>query len=255
MLTSLLHSGLRKLGFEVARYNPDANKITEDSDFSDADRALIKSVKPFTMTTAERIVGLRSAVQYIVSNRLPGAFVECGVWRGGSTMAAALTFLEGGDTSRDLWLFDTFEGMPPPQDIDVKWDGTSAQTLLATHPRNTDDYIWALAPIEAVRTNLASTGYPEERWHLIPGRVEDTIPGQAPETIALLRLDTDWYESTKHELEHLYSRVVPGGVIIIDDYGWYRGSRQAVDEFLAKLPFKPLLNRMDRSARLIIKPH
>jgi len=206
------------------------------------------------MTTPDRIIGLRAAVKYVMTNRLPGDFVECGVWRGGSTMAAALTFLEAGETFRELWLFDTFKGMPPPQGVDVKWDGTTAQELLDSHPQNTEDYIWAIAPLETVRANLASTGYPEARWHLIQGRVEETIPNHAPATIAILRLDTDWYESTKHELEHLYSRVVPGGVVIIDDYGWYRGSRKAVDEFFANLPFKPFLNRMDRSGRLIIKP-
>lgn len=254
MLTSLLRSGFRKLGLEVRRHYPGAVENSADSDFSDADRALIKRVKPFTMTTPERIMGLRAAVQYVCANRLPGDFVECGVWRGGSTMAAALTFLEMGDTARDLWLFDTFEGMPPPKDQDVRYDGVPAQALLDSHAKTADDLYWAIAPLEAVNANLSSTGYPREKWHCIKGRVEETIPAQAPAGIALLRLDTDWYESTRHELAHLYHRVTPGGVVIIDDYGWYRGARQATDEFLATLPFKPLLNRLDRTGRLLIKP-
>jgi O-methyltransferase len=254
VINSLLRSGFRKLGLDVHRHHPGVGGNTADSDFSDADRALIKRVKPFTMTTPERIVGLRAAVQYVCANRLPGDFVECGVWRGGSTMAAALTFMEMGDTSRDLWLFDTFEGMPPPKDMDVRYDGVSAQALLGTHAKTTDDHYWAIAPLNEVHANLTATGYPSEKWHCIKGRVEETIPAQAPADIALLRLDTDWYESTKHELDHLYRRVTPGGVVIIDDYGWYRGARQATDEFLAALPFKPLLNRLDRTGRLLIKP-
>jgi O-methyltransferase len=238
----------------VSRHRPEGGEESANSDFSEADRALVKRVKPFTMTTPERIVGLRAAVQYVCANRLPGDFVECGVWRGGSTMAAALTFMEMGDVSRDLWLFDTFEGMPPPQDVDVRYDGVSAQALLDSREKTVEDHYWAIAPLEDVSANLASVGYPREKVHCIKGRVEETIPAQAPATIALLRLDTDWYESTKHELEHLYQRVTPGGVIVIDDYGWYAGARKAVDEFIATLAFKPLLNRIDRTGRLLIKP-
>lgn len=254
MISSFIRSGIRKLGFEVSRYRPGASGSAANADFSEADRALVKRVKPFTMTTPERIVGLRAAAKYVCANRLPGDFVECGVWRGGSSMAAALTFMEMGDTSRDLWLFDTFEGMPPPQAVDVRYDGVSAQALLDSHARTTDDHYWAVAPLEDVNANLTAIGYPREKWHCIKGRVEETIPAQAPASIALLRLDTDWYESTKHELEHLYRRVTPGGVIIIDDYGWYDGARKAVDEFLGTLAFKPLLNRLDQTGRLLIKP-
>ena len=91
-----------------------------------------------------------------------------------------------------------------------------------------------IAGLDVVRQAMAATGYPEDRLHYHPGLVEDTTPGRAPETIALLRLDTDWYASTKHELEHLYGRLSPGGVLILDDYGDWEGARKATDEWLAE---------------------
>jgi hypothetical protein len=92
--------------------------------------------------------------------------------------------------------------------------------------------VWAVAGIDDVREGMAETGYPADRVHLHPGLVEDTVPEQAPDTIALLRLDTDWYSSTKHELEHLYTRLSPGGVLILDDYSDWEGARKATDDWL-----------------------
>lgn len=101
---------------------------------------------------------------------------------------------------------------------------------------------------------MESTGYPPERIHLVPGRVEDTVPAQAPERIALLRLDTDWYASTKHELDHLYPRLSDGGVLIVDDYGHFEGARRAVDDYLAEQAEPLLLNRIDYTGRIAVKP-
>ena len=100
---------------------------------------------------------------------------------------------------------------------------------------------------------MVETGYPEERVHFHPGKVEDTIPGRAPERIALLRLDTDWYESTRHELEHLYARVPSGGVLIIDDYATWQGARKAVDEFLERAGERLLLVPI-AAGRIAVKP-
>jgi len=114
--------------------------------------------------------------------------------------------------------------------------------------------MWAMAPLDRVRRNVLATGYPAERVHFIQGKVEDTLPANAPDRIALLRLDTDWYESTHHELTHLYPRLSPGGVLIIDDYGHWQGSRLAVDEFFAARAYTPLLGRMDYTGRMMVKP-
>ena len=231
-----------------------AQHVAYPPDFNAADIALCERVKRLTMTSPERVAALAQAVRNVVANGLPGAFVECGVWRGGSMAAAALTLVALGDTSRDLYLFDTFEGMTEPAERDRSYSGMSAQSVLSGAARKEGRNHWCIAGIEDVTENMRATGYPMERVHLVRGPVETTIPERAPATIALLRLDTDWYSSTKHELEHLYPRLVARGVLIIDDYGHWEGARGAVDEYLATLPVKPLLSRIDYTGRCCVKP-
>ncbi len=209
-------------------------------------------VSPFTMTGLEKIAALMQAVEHVVENRVPGAIVECGVWKGGSSMAAALTCLERNVRDVDLYLFDTFAGMPPPGPEDYHTGtGRRAADLLASADEGSA--VRAEAPLEEVRQNLASTGYPAERLHFVAGMVEETVPEQAPEEIAVLRLDTDWYSSTKHELVHLYPRLAKNGVLILDDYGDWQGARKAVDEYFGETGRKPLLNRIGPSARIGVK--
>lgn len=155
----------------------------------------------------------------------------------------ALTLLRLGEL-RELCLFDTYEGMPEPTKEDVSYLGVEEAAFWDPENRPTR------ATLEDVRAGMRSTGYPEERVRYIKGMVEDTVPEQAPDRIAVLRLDTDWYESTKHELEHLWPRLQPGGVLIVDDYGHYAGARKAVDEYFGPGVF---LNRLDYTGRLLIK--
>jgi O-methyltransferase len=220
------------------------------SDFDEADKELYRRVGPYTMTTPPRIYALVRATEYVAD--VPGALVECGVWRGGSMMAVALTLLRLGITDRGLYLFDTFSGMTPPTDEDVRKTGERAADLLNSEERDAD--VWAIASLDDVRDAVLSTGYPEERIHFVQGPVEETLPAAAPERVALLRLDTDWYASTKHELEHLYPRLASGGVLLLDDYGYWQGARQAVDEFVAANNVHLLLNRIDHTARIAVKP-
>jgi hypothetical protein len=220
-------------------------------DFDEQDKELCARVAPYTMTTPARIFALARGVEYVAGRRLPGAIVECGVWRGGSMMAAALTLLRLGITDRELYLFDTFEGMTEPGEEDVKHTGERAADVMAQSSR--DSNYWAIAPLEQVREAVLGVGYPEERIHFVKGPVEETLPEHAPDEIALLRLDTDWYGSTKHELEHLYPRLANGGVLILDDYGYWGGVRKAVDEYLAANDLRLLLNRIDYTARLAVK--
>jgi O-methyltransferase len=223
------------------------------ADFGDEERDLIRRVHSETMTSPERLVALRQAVLHVSARRIPGAIVECGVWRGGSMMAVALTLVATGE-QRDLYLFDTFEGMTPPTEADVEHTGRTAKDRLAERdPEDPSAWVWARAGIDLVQDNLKATGYNPDRIHLVEGRVEETVPGRAPERIAILRLDTDWYESTRHELEHLYPRLAECGVLIIDDYGHWAGARRAVDEYLATLSAPPMLVRIDYTARLAIK--
>ena len=161
------------------------------------------------MTSNEKLYALVTAVRYVVDAGIEGDLVECGVWRGGSMHAVARTLLAKGVTDRDLHLFDTFSGMTEPTERDVSLHvGKSASELLETSDRTS--HTWAVASREDVEEGLATLDYPQERFHLVEGPVEETIPGGAPQRIALLRLDTDWYESTKHELEHLYDRLAAG---------------------------------------------
>jgi O-methyltransferase len=212
---------------------------------------IMRRVKPRTMTGREKLFGLISAARYVTAHQVPGDVVECGVWRGGSMQAAALALIEAGDTSRTLHLFDTFAGMTEPTEKDVRFDGVSAEHLLATYGKDTKT--WAIASFDDVQEGMSEVDYPQDQIVYHPGRVEDTIPAEAPETIAILRLDTDWYESTKHELEHLYHRLSPGGVLIIDDYGYFVGSRLATDEFLEITGEKLLLIPIN-SGRIAVKP-
>lgn len=195
---------------------------------------------------------LFSAVNHLLDAKIAGNFVECGVWQGGSCMNMALTLLSRNRTNRDLWLYDTFEGMTPPQSQDVDLLGRSAADLLSSPDLGPETR--CEATLETVKVNLESTGYPSSRIHYIAGAIKRTIPNQMPEKISLLRLDTDWYESTRHELEHLYPRVSSGGIVLIDDYGHWQGCRKAVDEFLVKTKPRPFLTRIDYTGRLFVKP-
>ncbi|MDH3318978.1 MAG: TylF/MycF family methyltransferase [Betaproteobacteria bacterium] len=244
---------LRRFGLDIVRdVDPARQPLAADIDPQAA--ATIREVAPYTMTSPERLYALIQGVRYLARAGVPGSIVECGVWRGGSMMAAARTLLECGDGARDLYLYDTYEGMPPPGAKDVDLDGHSAASLLRTQDKDDPGSAWCYATIDDVRRTLSGMRYDASRVHLVQGRVEDTIPGHAPECIALLRLDTDWYESTRHELEHLYPRLCPRGVLIIDDYGHWAGCRQAVDEYFSSRSIHLLLNRIDYTGRIALKP-
>ncbi len=228
-------------------------------DFDERTAATVAAVQGYTLTPPERVFMLCQAVRHVVAAGIPGAFVECGVWRGGSSLAMVRTLLEVGVTDRDVWMYDTFESMPDPDEVDVDVHGVPAAVYHQMLERGEDydhatyDYL----PFAEVRALLLRTGYPEERLHFVQGLVEDTIPGRAPAQVALLRLDTDYYSSTTHELTHLYPRVPSGGVLLIDDYGHFEGCRKAVDEHfgaLAATGHHVLLNRIDYSARLVVVP-
>ena len=221
-------------------------------DFDAATAAVVRDVAPFTMTSPERIAALRQAVIHVCRHGIEGAIVECGVWRGGSMMAVARTLLEIG-ARRDLVLFDTFAGMTHPESVDRDLSGMPAAAAL-DHEDIATGATWAVSPLADVQANLRSTGYPVERMRFVVGDVADTVPREAPERIAILRLDTDWYASTRHELEHLYPRLAAGGVLIIDDYGHWEGARRAVDEFLERTAAPILLNRIDYTGRIGVKP-
>jgi O-methyltransferase len=246
MIKDAVHKSFQAFGLDIVRFNAAEKECPADIPAEDA--AIVRSVRPWTMTSAERLYALIQAVRYVNAGKIPGAIVECGVWKGGSMAAAAKTLLQIGDTERELYLFDTFEGMSPPTQRDVDYSGKAAAELLAEAPAFLCD-----APLETVKSVLNGTGYPAEKIHFVQGMVEKTIPDFAPKSIAILRLDTDWYESTKHELIHLFPRLAHNGVIIIDDYGHWKGARQACDEYFSENRVPILLNRVDYTGRIAVK--
>lgn len=210
--------------------------------------------KPYTMTGIERMFALYKATEYIIKNNIEGDFVECGVWRGGSTMVMLKTLQKFNVTDRRVWLFDTYEGMSEPTEDDKDFTNLSAEAQLKKSKKNAESIIWAYATLDDVKNNIKLTNYPTENVFYISGKVEETIPSLKNfNTCAMLRLDTDWYESTKIELEYFYPLLQKNGVMIIDDYGHWQGCKKAVDEYFEKQQFFPLLQRIDYTGRLFVK--
>lgn len=241
---------LNNAGFDIVKLN---KPVKWPSDFEEQHLNIIKKVKPFTMTSPERVFGLVEAVKYITKNKIQGDVVECGVWKGGSMLAIADSLKALNEQTRHLYLYDTFEGMSAPTEKDVSHDNLQAQEMLAADADKEKNLVWAYSTLDEVKNTMALSRYPTQNIHYIKGKVEDTIPQNVPEQIALLRLDTDWYESTKHELVHLFPRLVKGGVLIIDDYGYWKGARKAVDEYIEENNLQILLSRMDETGRIAIK--
>ena len=235
-----------------AQQKPPAKPAREfPADYEPEYQEIVRAVRPYTMTGNDKLHALITATRYVHRYRIPGAVVECGVWRGGSMHAVARTLDRLGDHGRDLYLYDTFEGMTEPTDKDLRYDGEAASQLLAAADKKS--WVWAEASLEDVQAGFETVPYPSERVHFVKGPIEDTVPAEMPDEIAILRLDTDWYASTAHEFEHLYPRLVSGGVLFIDDYGHWQGSRQATDEFLERTGERLLLLRAD-SGRVAVKP-
>ena len=237
---------LAKVGISVTRTGALYDPI--DSDFWD----IYRRCSPYTGSSIERMYGLFKGIEYIVNAGIDGAIVECGVERGGSMMAAAHTLRHFGDETRDLYLYDTFAGMTRPTEHDADFRGSPPMQQWQAAER-ADHNEWLYVPLERVRTNMFATGYPREHIHFIKGKVEDTIPGNSPDRIALLRLDTDWYESTYHEMVHLFPLLAQRGVLLIDDYGHWRGARDAVDQYLREDGDAILLNRLDQTGVIALK--
>jgi O-methyltransferase len=223
---------------------------------------IIKAVQPYTTTSSERLAALCASVDYIVEHEVPGVFVECGLWRGGGLLAVILRLQQLGVADRDVVGFDTFTGMTEPtvHDVDFKGNAASRRPRVVEAVSDAATRLFGRAwPTQAgvsrdeVLAVLTSTGYDASRIELVEGPVEATLPGHTPEALALLRLDTGWYASTRHELEHLYPRLVVGGVFMSNDYGHYQGARLAVDEHLRG--HRILLQRIDYTGRLAIKQH
>jgi hypothetical protein len=220
-------------------------------EITEQEAALLGRIAPFTLTSPERQWALLKGIEYLNASSIAGDIVECGVWRGGSAMLAK-TLCRSSGSDRTVYLFDTFAGMTAPTAADISVGGLSAQVKYREKKRQTHTD-WSFASLEEVRDNFKRAGLLDDRVVFVKGMVEQTLRNSVdlPERIALLRLDTDFYESTKVELEVLYPRLVSGGLLIIDDYGHWQGARKATDEYFAAE--QPFFIRIDYTARLLVK--
>lgn len=248
MFKKVANAVLSLLGYQIVNSH---NRTLYDLDeaFYDGYRKCYK----YTMTSIQRLYSLYKATEYVVNFNIPGDIVECGVWRGGSCMLTTITLSKMGNTQKRIYLYDTYEGMAQPTDKDIEvGNNLMAWKTWKQHQKETFNK-WCYSPIEEVQVNLISTGYPQDKLVFVKGKVEETIPKIMPDKISILRLDTDWYESTYHELCHLFPRLSKFGVIIIDDYGFWKGVREATDKYFAENKIKMLLNRIDECGRIGIK--
>jgi len=195
---------------------------------------------PYSMVHVTGFYETYQALRYIAASGIRGDFVECGCFLGGMAIFIGMLRPRLGLAGRTVYLYDTFAG-PPAGESDVVFGVLQHSAPLPSY-------------YDAVRANIETVLGGDDGFTLVPGRVEETLPAAAPGELALLRLDTDFYASTKVELETLYPRLVSGGVIAIDDYGMYPGARRATDEFMAAQGRRPLLHRIDGSVWAGVKP-
>ncbi len=254
-MKKLLLNLLNRFGYSISRTARQHPNIVGTQYPPDMDKdfiTLYEQCRPYTMTSIERMYSVYKAIEYIVKFNIPGDMVECGVWKGGSSMLIALTLLSLNDKKRSVYLYDTYTGMSAPTEKDVECTGRKFFEGWGEGAGSSMNELCAVS-LDEVRNNLFSTGYPQEKLIFVKGKVEDTIPKIVPDNIALLRLDTDWYESTYHELSHLFPRLSAHGVLIIDDYGHWLGAREAVDKYLTDNNIKIILQRIDYTGRMGVK--
>jgi hypothetical protein len=219
------------------------------------EKALFQHVKrnALTMVSDERLFATVLACKHVLDCGVDGDFVECGVWRGGNALLAAGIFKLYG-AARKVYLFDTFSGMTSPDQVDTAaTTGESARVAHLSNQRDTHNE-WCYASLEDVKATFRQADLLNSNVVFVKGDVLNTlsVAQNLPTAICVLRLDTDWYESTKIELETLYPRLSIGGVILIDDYGYWAGARKATDEYFARRN-RPFLQYTDEVGRAGVK--
>lgn len=254
MLKGIARHVFSTMGYKIVKITPFPPSIDDELEniMDERFKEIYETCENFTMTSVERMYALYKATEYVVRHRIPGDIVECGVWRGGSCMLCALTSMKMHETQRKIYLYDTFEGMSEPTKRDISYADEPAKQKWNIFQQEKVNQ-WCYASLDEVQEKLFSTGYPKDKLIFVKGDVRDTIPGTIPDRISLLRLDTDWYDSTHHELYHLFPLLSVNGVIIIDDYGFWKGARDATDQYFEENGVLILLNRIDYTGRIGIK--
>lgn len=249
---------MRFLGTKIILSEKDINIQNEDTTslekiYGNEFIEIFNEVKPYTMISIEAAYANYKIINYIEDNNIPGDIVECGVWKGGSSMLMAKTLLKRNNTSRKIYMYDTYDGMSEPTIEDESLTSNSHAIQIFNLMRKNNKYRygeknWCQASLDEVKQNIKSTGYPYENIIFTKGKVEDTIPETLPEKIAFLRLDTDFYTSSKHELVHLYPLLENKGVCLFDDYYYWKGQKIATDEYFQSINQKPLLIKVLNNA-------
>jgi hypothetical protein len=211
------------------------------------------------MASRERLFATILSCKYVIDNNIEGDFVECGVYKGGNSIIAAAMF-KLNNSNKKVYLYDTFEGMTESTNMDVEiWDSVTAKeryNLIKNDTKLNSSPIpnkWAYCPIDDVKANFQKYEVLTDNVVFVKGDVVETLEKTTPNKISILRLDTDFYESTKKEMEVLYDKLVIGGVLIIDDYGHWAGCKKAIDDFFVKRGARPFLHYIDYTARIGIK--
>lgn len=252
MLKSVVKKIFNKAGFEIRRSRSVDGLMPVE--LNSAEREIIKYVmnERLTMVSFERLCTTVMACKYALDQGIEGDFVECGVWRGGNAIAAAEIF-KLYKSNKSIWLFDTFKGMTAPTLSDFRLsDGNAAKARYNSGLKETHNE-WCYASIEDVRRNFMNRGL-TSNIIFVQGDVCQTLDRETvPNKICVLRLDTDWYDSTKKELDILYPKLSTGGCLIIDDYGHWSGSKKATDEYFQELKNRPFFQFTDRSGRAAVK--
>ena len=245
MFKLVINRTLKKLtGYQISK----PYSLQQDYKLKIEDREIIQEVSSRTMTNTNSLMNLISATRYINAANIEGAFVECGVWRGGSALAFCLTTLQSDGHLRPVYLFDTFEGFVDTGEQDFQLsDGRNASRLFDLDK----NYVCEASLID-VQNGFDAIEYPKNLVNYRVGDITRTTIDQLPGKIALLRLDTDYYESTKWELENLYPLLQTGGILIVDDYDHWNGSRKACDEYFKKIGNQNFLMHME-NGRIMIK--
>ena len=248
LIKNIINKLIVSTGYSLINNN---QKIVE---LNNNDKKLINLAQTYSMTPQIRIFNLLQSLRYLKNKKIDGDYVECGVWKGGNIILFK-KFIEDEDenSKKKIYAFDTYEGMTEPDKNDYDISSNIPADILLKGDKAKRTNIWGICNLENVKKNIQSCVNSTENIKFIKGPVETTLndTSNLPDKISLLRLDTDWYNSTKKELDVLYDKVMPGGIIIIDDYGHWGGSKKAVDDFF--LNKYVWMHYVDYACRLIIK--
>jgi hypothetical protein len=237
---------MKILNYEIRKVNEKKKDIIEVNKY---EKKLINKCLQYSMTNFERMWSLIQSFHHVRQESLVGDFVECGVWKGGNIILLK-KLIEQFNLKKNIYGFDTFEGMVEPSFYDVNYNNKSAKKMFDEHKKKGIGF--AMCSLDDVKRNIKKNTKPDNIF-LIKGKVENTLKNKKklPKKISILRLDTDFYESTKIQLEILFPRLVKGGVLIVDDYGFWKGAKKAVDEYFCD--YRQFMHYVDHSCRLLIK--